>query len=75
LALSVHHATTHFAGSAVLFAAAGHLPEASSLIAAIAAVGLLLSGVAQVAKQAVEIWRIAKAARPKPPEREPHGTP
>jgi hypothetical protein len=67
----VNHTATHFAGSAVLFATAAHLPEASSLVAAVAAVGLLLSGLAQAAKQALEIWRIAKAARAKPPASPP----
>lgn len=53
----MNHASTHLFGSIVLSTVALKLPDANGLIAGIAALGLFLSGMAQILKQAVELYR------------------
>lgn len=62
------HTIRHLLGAAVLYGVSPHLPSADQLVAALAATGLLLSGLAQVVKQAVELYKAGgPPAKPQPP--------
>ena len=50
-------ALPHFGGSVVLFGLAHQLPDANGLIAALAAAGLFLTGLSQVLKQTLDLYR------------------
>jgi hypothetical protein len=49
-------ALPHFGGSLVLLGVAHQLPDANGLIAALAAAGLFLTGLAQILRQVRDLW-------------------
>jgi hypothetical protein len=53
---------SHFSGSLVLLGVASSLPGTDRLIAAVAAAGLALTGIAAVLKQARDFWRSRQAS-------------